>query len=356
MNHLDPKRIRVGLLLPTYNRSQYLETAISSAVHQTYRDIEIVVIDNGSSDEIGKIITRLTDPRIRYIQNEKNIGLIGSIRKGMQLFSDLVSWCTILPDDDLLDREFIETMVDYVSSRREIDVVHGHRILIDAEGHVLSEASRPPEHESAAAYLFNRARFVRQTFLAGVFFSRSAYERVGGYPQFTTGMASDDALIFALSVQLGLYFNGKAVSSIRMHAKAESLGNADSYRHFQAFDDFRRYVNEKAEMSGKYTAKELRLIRRTLLQYMRLTISELWMRRVHHVLIREERTRSPELDQLYTTAVGHDYRFTIRVRLSGVLGKSLGYCPENNIIYRAMWDSLFKLYRFWLKIVPTRLA
>jgi glycosyltransferase involved in cell wall biosynthesis len=348
--------MKIGILIPTYKRKDFLEQSLRSVLEQTYPELEIIVIDNGSSDEIGKIVMRLTDPRIRYIQNEKNIGLIGSIRKGMQLFSDRVSWCTILPDDDLLDREFIGTMVDYVSSRREIDVVHGHRILIDAEGHVLSEASRPPEQESAAAYLFNRARFVRQTFLAGVFFSRSAYERVGGYPQFTTGMASDDALIFALSVQRGLYFNGKAVCSIRMHAEAESLGHADLYRHFQAFDDFRRYVNEKAEMAGKYTAKELRLIRRTLLQYMRLTISELWMRRVHHVLIREEITLSPELDQLYNTAVGHDYVFTVRVRLSGFLGNSLGYCPENNIIYRAMWDSLFKLYRYWLRIVPTRLA
>ena len=348
--------VRSGILIPTYKRKDFLDKSLHSVLDQTYRELEIIVIDNGSSDEIGKLITRLNDPRIRYIQNEKDIGLISSIRKGMQLFSDRVVWCTILPDDDLLDRDFIGSMADFVSCRREIDVVHGHRILINAEGHVLSEASRPPEHESAAAYLFNRARFVRQTFLAGVFFSRSAYERVGGYPQFTTGMASDDALIFALSVQYGLYFNGKAVSSIRMHAEAESHGHADLYRHFQAFDDFRRYVNEKAEIAGKYTAKELRLIRRTLLRYMRLTISALWMRRVHQVLIREEITRSPALDQLYNTAVGHDYRFTARVRLSGFLGKSFGYCPENSIVYRVMWDSLFKLYRFWLRIVPTRLT
>jgi hypothetical protein len=161
---------------------------------------------------------------VRYIRNGRDRRLIGSIRKSMQLFSNAVSWCTILPDDDLLDRNFVVSMVDYVNRYSGTAVAHDHRLLIDAAGERTGEMSIPPEREIDVDYLVNRSRVIRQTFLTGVFFARPAYEQIGGYPQFATDMASDDALIFALSLRNGLYFNREVIAANPLSSTGTRLG------------------------------------------------------------------------------------------------------------------------------------
>lgn len=100
--------VRVDILIPT-DRTRSLEKALVSAAGQTYRELEIVVIDNGTSDAARNLVADLNAPSVRYRQNERNIYLIGSIRKGTQLFSNVVSWSTIFQDDDLLGRDFVES-------------------------------------------------------------------------------------------------------------------------------------------------------------------------------------------------------------------------------------------------------
>ena len=110
MDHLlsqhmsDADQFTVGLLIPTYNRKELLAIALSSARCQTHHKIEIIVIDNGSTDGTAEFMSSISDQRVRYVVNENDIGMIGSINKGINLFSDKVEWCTILSDDDLLEQ------------------------------------------------------------------------------------------------------------------------------------------------------------------------------------------------------------------------------------------------------------
>jgi len=328
--------IRVGILLPTYERSHYLEQALQSAAGQTYGDLEIIVIDNGSSPDAARLVERVADARIRYIQNERNLGLIGSIRKGMQLFSPGVQWCTILPDDDLLDRDYIRSMLDYVSARPHIDIVHGHWLLIDSEGRLLSETSNPPERETAIDYLRSRARFIRRTFLTGVFFSRKAYERIGGYPKFATGMASDDALIFALALDEGLFFNREAISSVRMHPNAESISSANTIGHFCAFEDYRKYVMRLTTASGKPSGKEVRTVSRSLDRFVGAWINALWIKRVQDLLVLDDPSSADELAEFYKIAKEKRFPFSLRVRFDVLVTTTFKWNPERSSWYRFM--------------------
>jgi len=337
----------VGILIPTYKRKDYLERSLHSVLKQSYRELEIIVIDNGSAGDTGQLITRLNDPRIRYIQNEHDIGLIGSIRKGMQLFSDRVTWCTILPDDDLLDREFINSMVGYVDHHPDIDVIHGHRRMIDAAGGVLGEASLPPEKETAVEYLVARSQFIRQTFLVGVFFSRSTYTQVGGYPQFTSGMASDDALIFGLSLKQGLYFNKNAIASVRMHPEAESHSSSDARRHIRSFMDFQNHIMRMLATNDTFTRSDLETIRRVLKKYARISISGLWLRRVHALLSNGLASPDKELSDLYKLAKANEYPFSLRVRVEAFFASTLHWNPELNPRYHRLLDVLRLLLKGW---------
>src|SRR5438094_2743094 len=75
----------ISVLLPVYNASAYLATAIESILTQTFRNYELIIINDGSTDDSLSIIRSFTDDRIKLIDNPANIGLIESLNKGIDL-------------------------------------------------------------------------------------------------------------------------------------------------------------------------------------------------------------------------------------------------------------------------------
>ncbi|MDX1533035.1 MAG: glycosyltransferase [Nitrosopumilaceae archaeon] len=98
MNSLE--KIKVTVYIPTYNRSNLLQRALASVQNQTYRNLDIIVIDDCSTDETAKIVTdiSLEDKRVRLIQNESNSGACVSRNKA--IVSAQGEFITGLDDDD----------------------------------------------------------------------------------------------------------------------------------------------------------------------------------------------------------------------------------------------------------------
>lgn len=74
---------RVSVIMPVYNAEKFLKEAIDSILVQTFSSFELLVIDDGSTDDSCKIILGYKDSRIRFLRNEKNIGLIHTLNKGI---------------------------------------------------------------------------------------------------------------------------------------------------------------------------------------------------------------------------------------------------------------------------------
>jgi len=73
---LSPK---VSILIPTYNYADYLDETIQSVLDQTFSDFELIIVDNNSTDHTQEVVKRyLSDPRISFYKNEKNLGLVGN--------------------------------------------------------------------------------------------------------------------------------------------------------------------------------------------------------------------------------------------------------------------------------------
>lgn len=75
----------VSVILPVYNGERYLREAVDSLLAQTFRDFEIIVINDASSDRSEEVIRSFNDPRIRYFHNSRNEGLISVLNKGIAL-------------------------------------------------------------------------------------------------------------------------------------------------------------------------------------------------------------------------------------------------------------------------------
>lgn len=98
---------KVTILIPTFNREKYILEALSSAAQQTYRDTEILVIDNCSTDKTVEIAKRFaaSDSRVRILVNEQNLGPLLNWKRGLENASgELVK---ILWSDDLMRENFL---------------------------------------------------------------------------------------------------------------------------------------------------------------------------------------------------------------------------------------------------------
>jgi len=88
----------VSVIIPTYNRPELLEKAVLSVLGQTYRDLEVIVVDDGLIQRAETIISKLGDPRIRYIQHNKSIG--GAAARNTGIKNSTGRFVAFLDDDD----------------------------------------------------------------------------------------------------------------------------------------------------------------------------------------------------------------------------------------------------------------
>jgi glycosyltransferase family 2 len=113
----------VSVLIPCYNCEEYVEEAVMSIIKQTYPNLEILVIDDGSTDNTGNILKILAkeDPRIIYIKNEENLKLIATLNKGLNLCKG--KYIARMDADDISLPTRIEKQVNFLEAHPEIGIV-----------------------------------------------------------------------------------------------------------------------------------------------------------------------------------------------------------------------------------------
>jgi glycosyltransferase involved in cell wall biosynthesis len=134
----------VTIVVPTYRRLHYLREALASALAQTYKDFELIVSDDSSSDEIADYVASLKDPRLRYRRNAKNLGIA---MNNYAAFSEAKgSYIASLHDDDVWEQGFLAALVPVLEADGEITVAFSDHYVIDENGHLLSERSDKSTH------------------------------------------------------------------------------------------------------------------------------------------------------------------------------------------------------------------
>ncbi len=107
---MDTARAKVSIIVPVYNAERYLQECLDSCVHQTLAEIEIILIDDCSTDASGGICDRYAvhDARIRVFHNSKNIGEGASRNKGIETATG--EYLGFVDADDYLDNDFYEKL------------------------------------------------------------------------------------------------------------------------------------------------------------------------------------------------------------------------------------------------------
>lgn len=125
----EPDTPLVSVVIPVFNVAEYIEQALLSITSQTYKHLEIIVVDDASSDATSEIITRLQerDPRIRLLQNATNLGVAASLNKGFGSANG--EFIARMDGDDVSVPSRIERQLDYLRENPQVAIV-GASVLI----------------------------------------------------------------------------------------------------------------------------------------------------------------------------------------------------------------------------------
>lgn len=107
----------ISVILPAYNAELYLREAIDSVLTQTFTDFELIILNDGSTDQTENIILSYVDSRIVYVKNEQNLGLIGTLNKGMALAKG--KYIARMDADDICFPERFEKQIAFLENNKE---------------------------------------------------------------------------------------------------------------------------------------------------------------------------------------------------------------------------------------------
>jgi glycosyltransferase involved in cell wall biosynthesis len=125
---------RVSIGLPVYNGERYIEDAIDSILTQTYKDLELIIVDNASTDQTPQICREYAtkDKRIRYYRNKINIGAVANFNRAFNFSSgEYFKWAA---HDDVLAPEFLSKCINILDNDPSIVLCHSKTGRIDEHG------------------------------------------------------------------------------------------------------------------------------------------------------------------------------------------------------------------------------
>ncbi|MFP9429322.1 glycosyltransferase family 2 protein [Enterobacter sp. LM3] len=126
---------RVSIIIISYNHDQFIESAIESILCQTYKDIELIIVDNNSSDTTPEILKKYKDvDNVKVIYLENNTGITGGINEGLKYASG--EFVSFFASDDIMVSNRIELQVNALRNEPEAIACFGNMIRINSDGSI----------------------------------------------------------------------------------------------------------------------------------------------------------------------------------------------------------------------------
>ena len=197
--------LKVSIVIPSYNQGQFIEETILSVLNQTYKNIEYIIVDGGSTDQTLNVIDKYRD-QIDVVISEKDKGQSDAINKGFKLATgELVGW---INSDDILYADCMEKIVELYQQHPDGSIYYAATLdYIDHEGKLLYKSTRKIPNRN---YLLNKNYSVTQQ---GSFYSRYLVQQIGYL---------DESIYYCMDLDLWLRLlnENNKIYSYKTHALA----------------------------------------------------------------------------------------------------------------------------------------
>ncbi|MDB4441908.1 glycosyltransferase [bacterium] len=170
----------VTVAIPTYNRADsYLKQTIESVLDQTYKNIEVIIADNCSSDQTDALVESLGAQNIRYFKHQTNIGPNNNFNFCLKQANG--DYFLLLQDDDLIDPDMVEVCIKAAENSFDVGIIRTGTRVINATGRVLRD--RPNRACGLPLDAFFVAWFKSKTalYLCSTLFHTERLKAIGGF-------------------------------------------------------------------------------------------------------------------------------------------------------------------------------
>jgi len=178
---------RISVVIPSYNQARFLEQTICSVLDQNYPNLELIVMDGGSTDQSVEIIKKYQD-RIAYWTSGKDKGQYWAVDAGLRRSTgEIMTW---INSDDMLHPNSFSTVASIFSQLNDVDWVTGTPNIMDETGQQRWVCTPIPVY-SREYYLQKRYDYPNYIQQEGTFWRRSLWEKAGGSLKTSLSMAGD---------------------------------------------------------------------------------------------------------------------------------------------------------------------
>jgi glycosyltransferase involved in cell wall biosynthesis len=175
---------RVSVLTALYNDERFVAAAIESVLGQTFSDFELVIVNDASTDRSRAIAASYPDPRIRLIDNDRNLGLTRSLNRGLSLVRG--EYVARLDADDVSLPERLAKQVAWLDAHPEVAALGVQAVPVDVRGRRIRRVPLWNAHwrRPAGGRWMDWYRIFDTPFVhSGVMFRRALVEELGGYDE-----------------------------------------------------------------------------------------------------------------------------------------------------------------------------
>lgn len=122
----------VSIVMPAYNCEKFIEEAVASVEAQTYKNWELIIVEDRSTDKTWEIVQKLEKEKIRICQNENNLGVARTRNRGVAIAQG--NWIAFLDSDDIWREDKLEKQVALLSSKKEAVLIFTASAFMDEAG------------------------------------------------------------------------------------------------------------------------------------------------------------------------------------------------------------------------------
>jgi len=207
----------VSVIMPCYNDGEYLDEAVGSALTQTYPNVEIIIVNDASTDPLTiEVLGAISHPRITVFHNSENLRPAGARNKGVSLAKG--KYILPLDADDIIDVSYVQKAVDVIENDDSIGVVYCKAELFGLQSGLFELLDYSIEN-----------MIVDNCVFATALFQRDDWMKIGGYPEnFKAGLEDYDFWLSILELGKGIYQIPEVLFFYRIKDCSRNINFADN--------------------------------------------------------------------------------------------------------------------------------
>lgn len=246
----------VSVAIPAY-KAQFIDAAIESVLSQTYSNLELIIVNDCSPEPIREVVDRYSDPRVRYVPNETNLGGKNpALNWNECLKYARGEFFALLCDDDEYSPTFIESMLELADKNPDCSVFRTRGRVVDACGHMIQKYPASPERESVEKYILSVLKGTRKQTISEFMYRTQRLRDCGGYSYLPLAWHADYLSIFRFALDGGIASSHFSKVLLSFRLSGQNISSRDSRNAYEKILATKLYLDQVCALCEEQNYKD----------------------------------------------------------------------------------------------------